>query len=185
MLPSKTSYKIQPLFERYLPQMPANEMKPCATKGCPNEILSDSKFPMCEPCRVTGMRNKIAFALDPNAPQSLTSRRENLHGNEGLLTLMRQDEMISFVTNAEYVYLEFQKVIKRYGIGNEKKKAFKSLAEQVEETRFAADNDPNSKKANRLRKAVDRRKSANQKAAKALNVDEATAEKWMNEDIDL
>lgn len=166
--------------ERPPRQMSQTETKPCATQNCPNEILADSEFPTCEVCRVISNRNAVALLLDPNAPQALSIRRERVNQ---VITNMRADEMLAFVANVEYVYLEFQKVIKLHGIGNEKKKAFKSLAEQIEEGRESVERV--SIRARQAKTREKKKESNIEKLAKKFGKTKEEAQAWMDEDINL
>lgn len=126
----------------------------CAYESCTTELPEGHQFNMCDPCRALSNRNLIALRQDPASPFS--DRHDLLFDKQ--LTQMSGEEILRWYEKLEADYHNAAKYIKLYQLAPSKSKAFKSLAEQVEETRATQRNNAAESEARRIQRNIEKNK---------------------------
>lgn len=150
-----------------------NAAKRCYYKGCGKDI-ENSPFPLCDDCRAIENRDILTMVQDLDTPIQFVT-----HGVNKLITQMTGPEAIARIKRIEEVYFAFQKVMHQYGVSENTKRIQRTLREQIDEAHTLVKN------IDARRTEIKKKDKKKKSVANLLGVDERTAEKWMNEDIDL
>jgi hypothetical protein len=124
----------------------------CGFRGCQSNITPDNPFKMCEVCRTIVVTEKLTLLVDPF--HNYESKHKDKFLNEAIVS-QTAAEVLQTRANLEYLYLEYSKVIKLYGIEPSSKKAKQTVQEEIDEART-------------LNKNVETRSLANKKKAKEV-----------------
>lgn len=145
-----------------------SDTKGCAYPGCPNTILANSGYEMCEVCRVLSLRNSITITLDPSSP--INSRRNEITAR--MIHNMRPEEILRLVQNVEFMYLELQKTLKSNQLEVYRRVKFQEATDEV----------TNERHKPKAPKAV-AKKQTNKAKLSALLGDEETARELLGGDF--
>lgn len=160
-------------------------VKRCKYPSCNAEILADSQFDYCEKCRCMAARNTVALVIDPCAPKDMERSYE---ATWNMLQNLSGDEILNGARRVEEIYLTFQKFIKTQNVVSTQKRAFKPLAEQIEEARNKNAEEADTTK--RLRAKADkglRQRSTRMDKLQAMfpNMSREEIKKMMDSDYEL
>jgi Asp-tRNA(Asn)/Glu-tRNA(Gln) amidotransferase C subunit len=150
-------------------------VKRCAYPSCEAEIPETSQFPYCEKCRSFASRNAVALVIDPCNPKPLQRAGAVV---STLLTNLSAAEILETASRMEFVYLEFQKVIKQHNLEATKARPFLSPGETVESIR--KDVESRSIRAKQVKKAAKKKETNAEKMARALGISVDDAKKYVD-----
>lgn len=158
-------------------------MKLCKYTNCKIEIEDDSQFEYCDYCRIIWASKAITLMTDPSI--RLPFRDESGLGNSVTQTLtnLTGQEFLNWLTNTEAIYMELKKLQFLLNPEPNKKKARKTLKDQIDEDRQKNDEIPVEKMRKKVEKVEKKKLSVVERQMKLLGVDEKTAKDIFNDDL--
>lgn len=151
-------------------------MNNCVFANCGIELSPDSKFTLCERCRIIDNRNRMALVTDPHSALPSAYRGHI----QAVVTQMSGAEMVRYIEDQEKVYLEFCKLRKLYAPEASSRRVKLTLVEEINETRNAEA--AVSVRAQVKKKAAKKAESLIEKQMRTLGCDEKTAKRIFNDD---
>ncbi len=109
----------------------------CNFRGCENTIPKGHHFKMCETCRTMYVTERLTLMVDPFSSRE-TVVKDRITSQ--LIIAQTAAEVLATQANLQYLYLEYSKVIKLYGLEPTNKRVKQTLEEQVEEARATGRN---------------------------------------------